>query len=159
MRILIFTVFILLCSTVLAQEPQLSPEAPQDKPASVTSDAMAAFEAAIAPHIEEAKKTYPSAKEKFKAGLPDGQSFFVTTRLYDASGTFEQVFIAVSKIDNGVIAGRIWSDIRRVQGYKHGDSYSFPEVDILDWLITHPDGSEEGNFVGKFLDGYTNSGT
>jgi hypothetical protein len=159
MKSLIFTIFSLLCTAALAQEPQLSHDAPQDKPASVASDAMAAFEAAIAPHIAEAKQTYPSAKEKFISGLPDGQSFFVTTRLYDASGTFEQVFIAVRSIENGVIAGRIWSDIRRVQGYKHGDSYSFSEGDILDWLITHPDGSEEGNFVGKFLDGYTNSGT
>ena len=28
----------------------------------------------------------------------------------------------------------------------------FNEKDILDWLIAKPDGSEEGNFIGKFLD-------
>jgi len=120
---------------------------------------MAAFEAAIAPHVAQAKQTFPSAKNKFQTGLPIGHSFFVTTRLYDGSGTFEQVFIAVRNIEGGVISGRIWSDIRRVRGYKHGDNYSFSEVDILDWLITRPDGSEEGNFVGNFLDTYNDGGT
>ena len=33
-----------------------------------------------------------------------------------------------------------------------GDPYTFPEGELVDWLITHPDGSEEGNVVGKFLD-------
>jgi hypothetical protein len=28
------------------------------------------------------------------------------------------------------------------------------EAELLDWLITKPDGSEEGNVVGKFLDTY-----
>jgi len=41
-----------------------------------------------------------------------------------------------------------------VTGYKHGDTYSFPEADLLDWTISKPDGTEEGNFVGKFLDTY-----
>jgi len=159
MRFLPLLILVLVSLAAYAQDTQLAPNAPQDKPQSVATDAMAAFETAIAPHIAQAKKTYPSAKSKFQSGLPDGYSFFVTTRLYDGSGTFEQVFIAVRSIEDGVISGRIWSDIRRVRGYKQGDSYSFSEADILDWLITHPDGSEEGNFVGKFLDTYTGSGT
>lgn len=32
---------------------------------------------------------------------------------------------------------------------------TFPETDMLDWPITRPDGTEEGNFVGKFLDTYS----
>ena len=44
-------------------------------------------------------------------------------------------------------------------GSSFGDSYQFSESDLLDWLITHPDGSEEGNFVGKFLDSYGSNGT
>jgi hypothetical protein len=30
--------------------------------------------------------------------------------------------------------------------------YSFQESELVDWLISRPDGSEEGNVVGKFLD-------
>jgi hypothetical protein len=115
-------------------------------------------DAAIAPYVADAKSTYPAAKAKFLAGLPQGQYFFVTTRLHDQSGTFEQVFIAVKSIQDGVISGRIASDINLVSGYKNGDPYVFPEAELLDWLITHPDGSEEGNVVGKFLDGYHGGG-
>src|SRR5690606_25133429 len=113
MRVAIFLMLSLIAQVALAQEPQLSPDAPQDKPASVTRDAMAEFEAAIAPYVAQAKQTYPAARTKFLAGLPNGQSFFVTTRLYDGSGTFEQVFVAVGSIEDKIISGRIWSDVRR----------------------------------------------
>lgn len=159
MKQLFFLALIAFSSLAFAQDPQVSPDAPQDKPISATSPEVEALDAAIAPYVVEAKRTYPVAKEKFAAGLPKGQSFFVTTRLYDGSGAFEQVFIAVRKIDDGVIYGKVWSEINRVRGFKLGDPYRFPEVDLLDWLITHPDGSEEGNFVGKFLDSYGSNGT
>jgi hypothetical protein len=28
------------------------------------------------------------------------------------------------------------------------------EKDVYDWTISRPDGSEDGNYVGKFLDTY-----
>jgi hypothetical protein len=84
--------------------------------------------------------------------LPAGQSFFAVTRLRDAAGRSEQVFVAVSRIEGGRIYGRIWSRIQNVGGFQWGQPYDFPETELVDWLIAHPDGSEEGNFVGKFLD-------
>ena len=41
-----------------------------------------------------------------------------------------------------------------MSGYRGGDAYSFPETDLIDWTISKPDGTEEGNFVGNFLDSY-----
>lgn len=117
MKFQIALLLALLSSTVFAQDPQLSPNAPEDKPQSVHAGEMEAFEIAIAPYIAQAKASYPLAKGKFLAGLPEGQSFFVTTRLYDDTGTFEQVFIAVHNIDNGSISGKVWSEIGRVSGY------------------------------------------
>ena len=73
------------------------------------------------------------------------------TNLHDQRTT-EQVFVAVDSIRDGRITGRIATDDLTVVGYKKGDTYSFPESDLIDWLITHPDGTEEGNVVGKFLD-------
>jgi Uncharacterized protein conserved in bacteria (DUF2314) len=108
--------------------------------------------AAIAPYVEKARQTYPSAKQRFLAGLPAGDHFFAGTRLRDATDSREQVFIAVSAIEGGRINGTIDSEVIRVKGYKQGDTYSFSERELTDWLISHPDGSEEGNVVGKFLD-------
>ena len=74
--------------------------------------------------------------------------------LHDARGHTEQVFIRVAKIDGSKITGKISSQVQLVTGYRPGQDYSFPEVELIDWLIAKPDGSEEGNVVGKFLDTY-----
>lgn len=48
-----------------------------------------------------------------------------------------------------------WSQIGVVQGYRFGQPYGCAERDLVDWMISHPDGTEEGNAVRKFLDTYT----
>lgn len=136
------------------QEVNVAANAPVDKPINVTKSKAQLFEEAIKPHIQKAKETYPQAKKRYLEGLPAKESFFITTRLRDKGGKYEQVFIAVKEIKDGVVKGLIWSDIQLVSGYQQGDSYSFPESELIDWTITKPDGSEEGNFVGKFLDAY-----
>lgn len=134
--------------------PTLAPNAPVDNGHPLKSEQQKAFEDAIKPYVEQALKSYPEAKERFLAGLPAKHFFFVTTRLHDSAGRWEQVFITVKEIKDGIITGLIASDIETVSGYKSGDKYSFPESELLDWTISKPDGTEEGNFVGKFLDTY-----
>lgn len=128
---------------------------PPDRPVATASEEQAArLERAIQPYVEQARKTYPAAKKRFLAGLPPDYEFYVTTRLHDASGTFEQVFVAVEKIEKDTIRGRISTEVSAVKGYRIGDRYAFPEKDLIDWTIVTADGKEEGNFVGKFLDTY-----
>jgi hypothetical protein len=139
--------------TNLPPNPPLSPNAPPDQPFDAKSKAEAEeYRMAIAPYVEKGRQTFPEAKRRYLNGLPHGQAFYVVTKLRDASGTSEQVFIAVASIRDGRITGRIASDIRGVKGYANGDPYGFQESELVDWLITHPDGTEEGNVVGKFLD-------
>ena len=108
------------------------------------------------PYVAQARATYPAAKQRFLSGLPTGSAFFLTVRLTDPQERIEQVFIKVDKIENDRVTGKIWSDIKRVSGYSLGQTYEFPEQDLLDWLISNSDGTEEGNFVGKFLDTWQN---
>jgi uncharacterized protein YegJ (DUF2314 family) len=109
------------------------------------------MERAIAPVIEQARKSYPDAKKRYLAGLPSGQRFSVVTKL-QSPGRTEAVFITVTAIKGNQIMGRIDSEIRGVAGYKAGESIILAESDIVDWVIVRPDGSEEGNLVGKFLE-------
>jgi len=60
----------------------------------------------------------------------------------------------VDSIRGRTIAGRIWSDIHVVSGYAMRQPYSFSDSALVDWTIARPDGTEEGNVVGKFLDTY-----
>ena len=158
LKLSIIFAFLLFSGIIHAQqtdrEINVAPNAPVDKPKNITKGEKELFEEAIKPYIEKAQKTYPPAKERYLKGLPPKEGFFVTTRLHDDKGKFEQVFIAVKEIKEGKIKGLIWSSIEIVSGYKMGDVYIFPEAELLDWTITKPDGTEEGNFVGKFLDTY-----
>ena len=142
-------------STNLPPVPRVSPNAPADQPVDVKGKAEAEeYQAAIAPYIAKARRTYPRRKKRYLAGLPAGHHFFAVTKLRDQAGTSEQVFIAVSGIKGDMITGRIASDVIGVNAYKNGDPYTFSESDLVDSLITDPDGSEEGNFVGNFLDAW-----
>jgi hypothetical protein len=139
--------------TNLPPNPMLSSNAPQDQPVDAKGEAEAEeYRAAIAPYVAKGRKTYPEAKSRYLAGLPAGHNFFAVAKLRDGSGTTEQVFVAIASINGDRITGRIATDIIGVKGFKNGDPYTFPESELVDWLITHPDGSEEGNVVGKFLD-------
>jgi uncharacterized protein YegJ (DUF2314 family) len=135
-----------------AQQPRPSPTPPPDQPVSTTADEIKQFEESLKPYIEKARRTYPDAKKRFLAGLPQGQWFSLTTKIYDEQGRFEQVFVTVREIKDGVVKGVIANETNVVTKYKLGDAYSFPEKDLLDWTISHPDGTEEGNFVGKYIE-------
>jgi hypothetical protein len=140
-------------SVATAAGPYVAPNAPKDTPEEARGAAeIDALRAALKPAMEAAKKTYPAARERFLRGLPARHSFFVVTGLPVAPNGVEQVFIAVDRIDGDRISGRIWSDIARARGYKKGDPYSVSESKVIDWLITRPDGTEEGNYVGKAID-------
>ena len=139
-----------------AQRPvHVAPNAPADRPVSATMVCqLAAMEAAAAPYVDEARATYPAARKRFVAGLPPRHTFFVVTRLRDARGRQEQVFVVADSIGGGRIAGRIWSRIAVVEGYQLGQPIVVPEAELVDWMIARPDGAEEGNVVGRFLDTY-----
>ena len=104
------------------------------------------------PAIAEARKSYPSAKARYLAGLPAGEHFFVTTRLYDPDRRVEQLFVLVDKITGDIIDGRISSHVDILKSYRQGQIIRVPEKEVLDWTILHADGREEGNFIGKWLD-------
>ena len=126
-----------------------------DQPVQATNTSeWAELERVMAPYVAQARASYHEVRIRYLAGLPPGQSLYVVARLRDAAHRVEQAFISVEMIQNGFVTGRIASDIQTVRGYANGDWYALPETDIVDWVILHSDGSEEGNVVGKFLDEY-----
>lgn len=127
----------------------------EDKPQSLTKNQVKEFEDAIKPYIEKAKASLADAKKRYLQGLPNGEMFFVTTRLKDPSGRLEQVFVHVNNWTDDTAYGTIASELMTVTSYSKNQQIKVPEKEIIDWTIAKNDGSEEGNFVGKFLDNYT----
>jgi uncharacterized protein YegJ (DUF2314 family) len=127
---------------------------PPDRPQRATTDQFKAYEKAIAPYVAKARATYPEAKKRFLAGLPAGYRFSVRVPLFDPDGNREDSFVRVYEIKNGKIMGVIESELNLVKSYKTGQQITCSESKIDNWLILRPNGTEEGNYVGKFLDHY-----
>jgi hypothetical protein len=108
--------------------PQLSPNAPKDRPVETAQRCIwNAMDAAMQPYIAQARATWPQAKQRYLAGLPARNTFFVTALIVDDSDRREQVFIAVDSIQSGKISGRIWNRVDIVHGYRLGDRYTLPD--------------------------------
>jgi hypothetical protein len=131
-----------------------TPKGPPDRPVNLSKEGFSEYEKAIAPYIAKARATYPAAKERFLAGLPKGERLYVRTPLIDSTGKREDSFVQVESIKDGAITGLIASELTVVGEFKQGQRLTIPEAKIDNWLISHPDGTEEGNEVGKFLDTY-----
>jgi hypothetical protein len=112
-----------------------------------------AYDKAIARYIAKSRATYPAVKKRFLAGLPPGYRFSIRTRLTDPDGAIEDSFLRVEKIENGKITG-VLGAVDFIHSYKEGQRIAIPESKIDNWVIVRPDGTEEGNYVGKFLDHY-----
>jgi uncharacterized protein YegJ (DUF2314 family) len=110
---------------------------------------LAGYDDAIAPYVAKGRATYPAAKKRFLAGLPAGNKFLVRVRLRQGNKV-EESFVEVRSIRNGTISGNIDS-IDILTNYRKGQGMTIPESEIKDWVIQYPNGSEEGNVVGKFL--------
>ena len=133
-------------------------KAPIDKPQSMRGDKQhEAMEKAIAPYVAKARATYPAAKKRFLAGLPPKHLFTVWLPIDEQDKKTreprrEYVFVLVEKISAGKVYGRINNRLLALKNHHYGDRVQFPESRILNWCIVRPDGSEEGNYVGNFLD-------
>jgi len=125
---------------------------PPDRPFHTDSAASACLDRAIQSRVAAAKRTFPQAGQRFAKGLPLGHHFSVTARLRDRLGHFEQVFVTADSIKRDSVFGRIGSEVAFVDGFRRGQPYVVPLRDVMDWTIVRPDGTEEGNFVGKYLD-------
>ena len=132
-------ILVLVPSIVVAKRAPDKPVLSHDKK---SNEAIMKAEAS---YIAKGRATYPAAKKRYLAGLPRGYSFEVRKRLADPGGTaFEEVFIMVDAIKNGRIYGRIGNELGAVRSYRRLQRISFPESEVLDWTIVHPDGREEG---------------
>ena len=144
----------LVFSAASALPQELSPNAPADKPAGISGEEQVRrFEEAISPYVSKARETLPRAKKKYLKGLRKGETFFVTTRIRE-NGRYEQVFVRVTAWEGDTIRGLLASDVTIVPNHKRGETMACKESEVVDWTISKADGSEEGNFVGKFLDSY-----
>jgi len=124
-----------------------------DRPGVVGANEFAVFEEALWPYVRKAQASLPRIKQGYQRGLAEGETLYVVVRLPEPGG-FEQAYVEVQDWQGAELLGVIASRLRPGSPYRIGDLISFKESAVLDWVITKPDGYEEGNFVGRFLEKY-----
>ncbi|GAB3302717.1 hypothetical protein GCM10027348_29800 [Hymenobacter tenuis] len=103
--------------------------------------------------LKEARRTLPQVRQRFQQGLPAGTRLYVTAKVLNEVATPEPVLILVDTWQQGLISGRI---VRLAAANSRSTSAVAPveldETVVLDWTVIRPQGAEEGNYLGKFLD-------
>lgn len=146
---LTFVFSLLLAGTTLAQQPQ--PEATEALPALVQLLAQAADEPLPELPLKEARRTLGQARQRYQRGLPAG-SFYLTARVLNESATPEPVLVRVAAWQGSRISGHIVRATADGGAVIATAPIEFEEPDVLDWLVLRPNGAEEGNYLGKFLE-------
>lgn len=109
----------------------------------------AAIEARRVYYMGKAKATYPDARARFIAGLPQSTTFLVARTSSSGTEADSFDFVVVDRIEAGLVIGHEWQGPDAQAG--SGRAVRFPETDVVDWQIHHPDGSDEGWYTGKYL--------
>lgn len=110
----------------------------------------------IAPYIEKARATFPEVKKKYIAGdyVREKRQLDVQIELTDKNGNREMVFIVVTQCLGNRFQGIIVNDIQLLKEYKNGDTLSFSQDQVKNWVVVDSKGNEEGNFVGKAIEAF-----
>jgi hypothetical protein len=144
----------LAVSFIFAQiTPDGRESAPKAAPVEARVEEPVRYQPAIAPFISASVASYPDARKRFQDGLPRKTYLFVSVRLGGGGGPPGMATIRVSSIDDrkGLIYGRALEDVKGRFGIRQDDDVTVHEADVIDWKITHPDGSAEGDAVGKYI--------
>ena len=151
--LLVISAAALVVSVALAQKA-----APPDKPQTIhPGKESEAYERAIAPYVAKARASYPASKKRFLRGLPPGYSFTVYFRAHQSADkshkeAVEDLYVIVDAIKDGKIYGRINNRPLALTKYRLGTPVRFSESRIMNWVVLRPDGSEESNELGNFID-------
>lgn len=110
----------------------------------------------INPYIDKAKASFPAVKQKYIAGdyVRENRSMYVQIALTGKDGTKEMAFIRVIWCAGTKFQGILANEMYFVKEYTNGDTLSFGENQVVNWVVADAEGREEGNYVGKAIDAY-----
>lgn len=138
-----FFLFVALCVCGHAVEDQFAGMTPE-------------LQKFINPYIDKAKASFPAVKQKYIAGdyVRENRSMYVQIDLTGKDGTKEMAFIRVIWCAGTKFQGILANEMYFVNEYTNGDTLSFGENQVVNWVVADAEGREEGNYVGKAIDAY-----
>lgn len=101
--------------------------------------------------VTEAQNKLPYMKEFFLNHGQEESEVYVIVIIRDESWRWEQVYVRVLLWDDDIIGGQLVNEMTVVSGYPEGAEFVIDQERVVDWLIIHQDGREEGNFILNYL--------
>lgn len=117
----------------------------EDNPMDVTVN----MEKLLDEYRVKATQSLPYFNEKLKEHRD--KEYYVITRVYEGD-FYEQVFVHVTAYVKGVYQGTIASEPMGRVKFTRGADIKVADAEVVDWTIVKPDGTEEGNLLGKMID-------
>ncbi|MBL8741577.1 MAG: hypothetical protein JNK04_10800 [Myxococcales bacterium] len=130
-----------------ADLPRLASNAPADQVVSTDPRADAEYQRLV----QKARAELPDIRKRFQGGLPQNHHLFITT-VVRGTDSAEQLFVSVRDWSNAEVVDGLIASQPHTPGYAAGDVIKVALADVIDWTISRPDGSEEGNALGKYLE-------
>lgn len=129
---------------------------PKDNPMKVREGNQDEVARMLEPYLEMSKRTFPEVKKKYLAGVyqKERRVLQVQIKLTDKDGRSETPFVKVISCKGDFFKGTINNNMNLVREYAYGDTVSFMQNEIVNWVVQDAEGNEEGNFVGKAIDVY-----
>lgn len=138
MKWLFMAAFLCFNSTVLAQSPDYK-------------QAYESYLQSIEKPVKEAQYTISYVKDYFLNYGKEASEVYVIVIIRDESWRWEQVYLQVLLWEDDVIGGQLVNSMTVVSGYPRGAEFVIDQERVVDWLIIHEDGTEEGNFIINYL--------
>lgn len=93
----------------------------------------------------------PVARKRFLDGLPVGAKLYVKHGFLVHEDEHEYMWILVNSWNGSQIDGQLSNNPRHRLDLSVGQAVGISEEDVFDWMISYPDGREEGNYTTRVL--------
>jgi len=100
---------------------------------------------------KEAKSQLEYVKSYFLTNGKEESEVYVVVLIRDQSWKWEQVYLRVLLWEEDQIGAQLVNEMTVVKGYPQGSEFVISTDRVVDWLIIHKDGEEEGNFILNFF--------
>lgn len=104
--------------------------------------------------IEQARASLPSFRRRLRDRAPADREFFVRASFGRKGETPEILWMKEVELSVGGFTGIVAESPFALNWLHRGDPQPVLDADVVDWAISHADGSREGNFTAGLEPGH-----